>query len=1021
MNNIHILCLSDIHFDKNEPENQGLVVKEFFTDLPKVIANIDKDSLYCIISGDLVHTGVEKHYKDFADIFIKKLQKYLLLDHIIVVAGNHDMNRGVLFDKDWKKRQNKLVDSTVDEKSYNVVLKEEKDSVVFKKFEYFNQFVNEKLLILGFNLFGYEINIVPDISIYCLNTALLSNGGLKGFPKDQGNLRIETNGLYRWTQENEGRTKILVMHHPIHYLTEYAQSVLDNNIRKHIDVVITGHLHKNDFKQYLGKDDDTVKYCSSPQLFSDKRDQNGYSLIHFKDNKIDSIEYRKWSTINEEFTVGTEFSRTLDGRITFRREEPAMDDYVRKELQDRLNQSLCVYNYSPSWVDRVISNVAPGMSMKEEDVVIWDHINVVNSLENIQIVGGAQFGLTCFAHKMVLEAWNIKKEHWLYVDGKELRISKVQTVVDGFVRSRNIQYGDIKTVVIDNCNKTYDNSEKIMEKIGKILPDVRIVLLNNEDDAIFFAGINNNSFEEGYSLFYLRELSRKGIRQISKEFIERQRFDMNNSGKILERLINQLLDLNVHRIPINCLQLLFNFQQNYDAHPIDRTKILKSLIMFFFLKPDSYFYTDAIDETDCCIIMGKLCETLMRTTDGKSYNRYFTEEEYKKATNSLDGKYNEELRLKLLRAMLDAQIIVPYLNIYEFRFSYWVYFFAAYQMYIDPAFYSYMVETAKCIYMPDIVEFYSGIDPKCDPLVEQIAEELLSLSGDVTTNLVPVIVDPYPSLKFRQNPNLDNKTKEQLEEGIRASKLPNDVKDAFMEQRDDNTRPYFQMINNVLDRYKVRNMMSLARSAGRALRNGQHIKDENRNNLYVAVQVSWVALLKVLQLLTPILARTGHGDLGGACFRLAGGFPEEESKRMVAVLTSLPCNVVDWYRNDVFSEKRFVIYRDAITGKDVPSICRHMNVLLMIRCRPKGWHELVENYIDSVGKNSFYIADVKNMLNFCYRIDEMSQADEKRTAKLLIAAVEKMKKSYMDPDKDRYFKTRSHKPMLLLPKREVPD
>ena len=140
MNNIHILCLSDIHFDKNEPENQGLVVKEFFTDLPKVIANIDKDNLYCIISGDLVQAGVEKYYKDFADIFVKKLQKYVFLDHIIVVAGNHDLNRGVLADKDWKKRQNKLVDSMLDETAYNVVLKEEKDSVVFKKFEFFNQF-----------------------------------------------------------------------------------------------------------------------------------------------------------------------------------------------------------------------------------------------------------------------------------------------------------------------------------------------------------------------------------------------------------------------------------------------------------------------------------------------------------------------------------------------------------------------------------------------------------------------------------------------------------------------------------------------------------------------------------------------------------------------------------------------------------------------------------------------------------------------------------------------------------------
>lgn len=1019
MNDIHILTLSDIHFDKNEPENQGLVVTEFFKDLPKVVANIDKDNLYCIISGDLVQAGVDKHYSDFSDIFIKKLQKYVPLAHILVVAGNHDLNRSILKEKEWKKKQDTLVNSNDDETSYNAKLVEPKDSLIYKKFEPFCRFVNEKLLIPNFNLFGYEVNLIPEISVYCLNTALLSNGGQEGFPKDQGNLRIETSGLYQWAQENEGRTKILVMHHPMHHLTEYAQAVLDNNIRKYINVVITGHLHHQDFKQYLGKEFDSVKYCSSPQLFSDKKDQNGYSIIHFKGSQVDSIEYRKWSTINEEFIEGTEFSRTPNGIITFEKTVMTVGDHIAKELEDRLNQSLCAYNYTPSWVDRIVSNVAPGLSMKEDEITIWDHINVVNSSENIQIVGGAQFGLTSFAHKLVLEAWNIKKEHWLYVEGNQLRISKVQTYVDAFLKSRNIKSDDVKTLVVDDWNKIYDDKDKVMERIRKLLPDTRIILLNNEDDALFFAGLNNNSYEEGYRLLYLRELSRKAIRQLAKEFIDRQHFNADSNGKILERLINQLLELNVHRTPINCLQLLLNFQQNFDAHPIDRTKILKSLIMFFFLKPDSYFYTDSIDETDCCVIMGNLCESLMRTSDGKTYQRYFNEGDYLKVTKELEGRYPEKVRLELLKAMLDAQIIVPYLTYYEFRFNYWVYFFAAYQMFIDQDFYTFMVESEKCIYMPDIVEFYTGIDPKCDSMVERIVTELINLSEDVTTNLVPAMVDPYPILKFRQNPNLENKTKEQLEEGIRESKLPSHVKDAFMDQRDDNTQPYFQMINNVLDQYKVRNMMSLARSAGRAFRNGQHIKDENRINLYNSIQVSWIALLKVLQLLTPVLVKTGHGDLGGACFRLAGEFPEEEGKRVMAVLTSLPFNVVDWYRNDVFSEKRFSVYRDTVTGKETPAICCHMNVLLMIRCRPKGWQEVVERYIDSVGKNSFYIADVKNMLQYCYRIDEMSLADEKRTANLLIASVEKMKKSYVDPDKDRYYKTKKQEQPKLLPKREI--
>lgn len=1020
MENLYLLCLSDIHFNKNEPEGQGLVLNEFFKDLSKVLSDIDHENLYCVISGDLVQAGnVEQAYNEFSRYFLKKLQQYVPLKNILVVAGNHDLNRNILMQDNWKQLQNDLVNSKEEEEKYNETLRDNADSVIYKKFFQFNQFVNKELQIPSYDLFGYAVNIVPEISVYCLNSSLLSNGGQEGFAKDIGNLRIETSGLYRWAQENEGRTKILVMHHPLYHLTEYAQSIVENNVRKHIDIVITGHLHKQDVKQYLGREDGTIKYCSSPQLYSEKQAPNGYSLIRFTNNQIESITYRKWSPLIEEFTEGNEFSRTPDGIIRFKREQKNREDVVEKELELALNQSLRAYNYIPSWVDRVVSNVAPGLSAKKEDIIIWDHISVINAKENVQIVGGAQFGLTSFARKIILEAWRIKKEHWLYVEGMHLRLSKVQNIIDDFISARGISVEDINAFVIDDWNKTLDDRQKILNKIRRINPEVRLILINNEEDTQFFAGLNNNLYEADFQLLYLRELSRKGVRQLSKEFITKQHFTTDNSGKLLERLIEQLLDLNVHRTPINCLQLLLNFQQNYDAHPVDRTKILKSLIMFFFLKPDSYFYTDAIDESDCCEIMGKLCEALMRSSDEKTYQRYFSEDQYLNATESLNGKYTRDMRLKLFKAMLDAQIIVPYLNLYEFRFCYWVYFFAAYQMYIDRKFYDYMMDSVKCIYMPDIIEFYTGIDPKCDDLITRMTNELLALSNDVVTTFAPNEKDPYASMKFRQNPILDNKTQEQLEERIKASKLPDELKDAIMEQHDDNTKPYFQMISTVLEQYKVQNLMSLSRSASRAMRNSLHIKEENRSLLYGSIQVSWMAILNVLQVLTPMMARTGYGKLGGACFRLAGDFPEDVNKRTIAVLTSLPFNVIDWFRNDVYSEKRYPIYKELINNPKVPSISRHMNVLLLVRCRPNGWQELVGKYIDEVGRNSFYIADVKNMLNYCYRIEEMSPKDERYTGKLILSAIEKMRKHYVDPNKDKYFNTSQRSNAELLPKREA--
>ena len=1021
MNDIHLLCISDIHFNKRSAVNQDTVIRAFFKDLPNVIGRYDKDSLYCVISGDLVYAAnMQMMYDEFYNEFIKRLQKFVALDHIICTPGNHDLNRNIFNMEDWGNRQNALIDCDADEETCNAQLKDEKDSVILKKFEHFDRFCKAKMLIPTYNLFGYSTNLIPDVSVYCLNSALLSNGGYEGMTDDLRHLRIETSGVCQWAYENEGRTKILVLHHPLNQLTEYAERQLLNLIRNEkIDVVITGHLHQADFNQYLGKEGATVKFCSSPQLFSSKRDENGYSLLHFSGRYPESVQYRSWSTLNNQFVSGSSLSTTDDGCIHFKKNLFTSDDIVTKELEDILHQSLTTYNYTPSWVDRVISNVAPGTSLPESEVIVWDHIDVINNTGNIQIVAGAQFGLTTFAHKTIFEAWKIKKEHWLYMDATSIRLYKIQDAVNDFINHRGIEVNDVKAIVVDNWNRIYDDKEKALKKIKQLLPDARLIFMNNEDDSRFFRGLSSEFLEENFTVVYLRELKRAAIRQITREFITRWHLSNDEDDKILERLIKELMELNVHRTPVNCLQLLLNFQQSYDTHPADRTKILKTLLQFFFLNPSSFYYTENIDETDCCVIMGALCEYLMRNNDGRYFQRYFSKDDYMKATVVPDSRYTEKLRETLFQAMLDAQVIVPYTSYYEFRFSYWVYFLAAYQMYSTPSFYQYMMEEQKCIFMPDIVEFYTGLDEKCEHMATTICKELAELSDKVSTRLGAPVVNPYAILKFRPNPEIEQKTKQQIEESVKSSKLPSEIKDAVMEQNDNNAQPYIQAIETVMERYEVRNMMSLCRSASRALRNSNLISPQLRLELYAAVQQSWKSLLKVLLLLSNALAQTGQGRMGGANFTLVGEFPKEPQKRYLSVLTSLPFNIIMWYRNDIYSAKRLSLYKEPVFSPQSDVIARHLSVLLIAVSRPTGWQEIVSKYIDSVGKNSFYLADIHSMLSYSYQIEYMSAKDQKQTINLLVECLDKARRTTTDPNANKYFPTLKKEASEIFPKREV--
>lgn len=993
MKDICILCLSDIHFVSKQHEGFGLVSRQFFKDLEEQLSKYDKEDVYCVMAGDLVDIGGKAdNYIRFYDQFYAVLAKLIRPDNIICTPGNHDLDRDVLLDKKWKRKQNELVLSDADESAYNLMLTDEDDSVILKKFRNYDNFCRERLVMPEYNLFGFSRNIIPEISVFFLNSALLSNGGLKGYPDDITRLRIETSRLYEWIENSKGRTRILVMHHPINHLTEYAQREIENIMnRDHIDVVITGHIHQQNFKKYIGVESELCKYCSCPPLYSGKHTHNGYSLLHFSGPEPISIEYRKWSPVREEFVSGNEFTGTSDGIVPFKKKASAQTDNKEQKLLLNLSRSLRVYNYQPIWVDRYISNVSSDSSIEGVEIIKMDHIGIIHSTDDLWIIGAPQFGLTSFAHKLIYEAWVLNKEDWFYIDGSGIKENKCRTLVNDFAEDHSILSSDIKTILIDNWNLIGERKEIILEKIRETANNARVIILETKDDSQYFDGLSTHGMD-GFKTFYLRELGRKGIRQLTRDFLTQTKFTETDNEKIIERLIIGLMDLNAHRTPVNCIQLLLNFRQNYEAHPVNRSKVLDTLIKILFLKPDSFFYTSNIDETDCCLIMGTLCERLMRQNDGRYYQRWFTEEDFKTATSELIGRYSENVMMRLFVQMKEAQIIVPYLEYYEFRFSYWVYYFTAYQMYQNKEFYDYMVDTQKCIYMPDIVEFYSGIDPKCEDIVSKISLELNKLSSLVITVLGKNPFNPYDLLKCRPNKSIEDKTQEQLEQDLNSSMMPEDIKDSVKDKEYNNMRPFNQAIETFMDEYKVKNMMTLARSASRALRNSQLIRIELRQQLFQSILNAWSSIVRVLILLTPALVKTGHGGMGGVNFALTGKFPDDPNQKSIHILSVIPFNIVRWYINDIYSEKRLHLFKEAILDKANHNVIRHINILIVIAGRPSGWQRIVLQYINSVKRNSFYLGDVCSALDYCYRWDTMTFDEQKKTKKLILGCIDLMKR-----------------------------
>jgi predicted phosphodiesterase len=960
----------------NEPENQGLVISSFFKDLDIKTEPNNKENTYCIISGDLLQRGnSEKLFNDFYIKFIMKLLKYVPIQNIFCTPGNHDLDRNVV--KENLTDHDAILKKDCSETEFNDFFKV-KDNLIHKKFQLFTNFCQQKLHSSNYNLLGYSELIVPEITFYFLNSSLLSCGGLNEID-DKGNLKIETSELNNWITNNKGRTKILVMHHPIDHLSEYGKSELNSMLKEDINILISGHIHDQELKQLYAAQKEGLIELGSPQLFSDKSDLNGYSLITFEDNKIESVEYREWIARQRKFMAGQNFTGTENGIWKFNKKiNISPNDFISMRLQSNFQKVMRSYSKTPVWIERFLSTCAPNCLSKIESKRL-DYINVINSTNNFQIIAAGQFGLTCYAHYLAVKAWEIKNECWVYFDTNNWTVGKFHADLEEALTSLNITKEDIKCILLDNWKNAAKDSHKILATIKTLSSQIKLIILTNYHDNIILEGLDSEESHEGFTQLYLCELSKQGMRNIVKDF--NSSYNIADENRVLERLNVDLLDLNIHRTPINCIQLLIAFLNDFEDRPINRTKVFKYVLKVIFDNPGNLFYGNTIDEDNCEFIMGYFCEDLLRNNKCS-----FTESEFLiKTENFCKMEYNSTNVNDLLQVLKNNQIVVNYNGELRFRFYYWIYYFAAVRMKDSEDFRNYVLNIMHSLYFPEIIEFYTGIDGRAVDVVNLLIKEIDCLSRKVHLNIgLNEEINPYKDIKWAFNETISGMTQEQLEQNIKESKLSDEIKDIVADKKYDSVKPYAQTIHNYLEEYDVKNLMDIIRSASRALRNSEFIRPESKKELLEKIAMAWKELLRALYLIAPVLSKNGFGGVGGARFKLAEDFPEEYNECLKSIIIALPYNLNMWFKDDLFSDKLILLFRNYRFNVDDFTI-KHVLALIECKAKPTGWKKSILGYISQLHKNSFYLGDLYNNLRGNYSNDLLTLHEQKDTEYLIKA------------------------------------
>ena len=653
-------------------------------------------------------------------------------------------------------------------------------------------------------------------------------------------------------------------------------------------------------------------------------------------------------------------------------------EVLRAKFQDRLNEALQAFSYQPIiWVEPILSNTNEISQNADENYtkrIVIDEI--IGNPESLIINAPPQFGLTCLAHYMVLQAWD-KGDLWLYLDSDKTKSHNIHNAVIRETESLGLKISDVKAIILDSWKSYELDSIKKLKNLSDSYKDIPVIVMHTIEDAKFLKEPNNIKIERVFKQLFLLALPRTQIRKVVSEYNKVKEIGIED--KVLTKVVSDLEVLNMHRTAMNCLTLLKVAEKYFDESPINRTDMIEKVLFVLFNMDGIPRYRTKPDLKDCEYVLGRYCEKMIR-----SEKYYFSRDEFVKELKSFCQEKLIDLEVDVVFDVLVLNhIIVKHEFDYGFRSSYWIYYFAARRMHNDENFANYIFSSKKYSSFPEIIEFYTGIDRnKLDAL--EILTRDIKETCDVVNSKVRLTGDMniFSLIRWQPTEEQIQTVQNKLSENVINSGLPDNIKDQHADRNYNQIRPYNQSIQAFFAEYSLHNLMQNIRASSRALRNSDYVKPEAKRELLKEILRSWEQISNVLLALTPILADKGQAGFDGHSFALQGDFGDSFETRLNRIIQVNMTNVVGFFRDDIYSSKIAPLLYEHFNN-ETNANKKHQLALLLIFCRPREWRKQIQNYIGSLQKNSFYLYDTHNALLSKYNFDFITEG-ERREISLLV-------------------------------------
>lgn len=647
-------------------------------------------------------------------------------------------------------------------------------------------------------------------------------------------------------------------------------------------------------------------------------------------------------------------------------QEEHRSDEIAEYFETKWKECLRSYRSLPSiWTDRTIGHIPENLDKEEsgEQKILIDASKFLEDKFDKILKAPSEFGLSSLSWKLAYSEWKEKGNFVIRFETKEIKNyeKKIKESFNKILERFKLEEKDVKAIILDTAS--LEDDEKKITNIKKAYPDIPLIIFFSATDNRDLNYTLNLDLGDQFQEYFLYQLERGQIRKIVEQFVEEEEIEASlPEDAAVEKLVNDCEVFNLHRTPLHILTLLKIYEQ-ISSQPTNRTEVAESFLQLVFLNfKKARDYSTLPDLKDAYWLFGSFCKELYMNKKAE-----FKKSDFIKSSRKICDDSGISVDVDLLFDIFENERILLKRrdDIFCFRYVHWMRFFIGRQMAQDTEFREGVFALPEIFTVPELIEFYSGVDRKREDLLELLTEKLKKMNksfGDRTG--IADDFNPYDKIHF----DSFESARQSIAEQVQSTRLPKKLKDKIADQEFNPSKPYTQEMERFYKKSTLSETLKVMDSAARALRNSDYASPNLKMELLTQILLTWKKNIQLLLILSPVLARDKRVlSWEGLGYHLNKGFEDKtEAERLSAIYACIPDNVIRFHDSSLRSErlgKLFVMYIDEKN--------EHLFDFLLASClikyRPPDWQDGVEKFIQRCGKHSFYLVKLLGISAYQYR------------------------------------------------------